>query len=120
MTRFSGRSLLTCALLFVLACNSSREGKDIIAREKMGNLLTDLVVAEEYAKSKVAKDSSLSVQQETLKLYAQVLELHKTTRQDFLKSFDYYISRPEVARALFDSLSVRVRSNFNQQVQKPQ
>ena len=101
---------------FFVACNTG--SKNIIPREKMKSLITDLVVAEEFARGKVSKDSSLSERDETLKLYVQVLELHKTSRQEFMKSFDYYLARPEMARAMFDSLAAQVRRDFNQPLPK--
>lgn len=99
--------LLVAVCCLFVACNKGP--KDIIPKKEMSDLMAELAIAEEYARSKVNKDSSLNEKDETIKLYTQVLELHKTSRQEFLKSFDYYLSKPEIARAMFDSLSVQVR-----------
>jgi hypothetical protein len=93
---------------------------DVLPQKKMKTLLTDLLVAEELAHTRAAKDSTLSEKDETIKLYTQVLELHQTTRKEFLTSFDYYLSRPETARAMFDSLSNQVRRNFTMPTRKPE
>jgi uncharacterized membrane-anchored protein YjiN (DUF445 family) len=119
MTRFNNYLFLFLTSC-ILACSPGSGKKDIIAPEKMKSLLKDMVVAEEYANSKVQKDSTLSVKDETIKLYTQVLELHQATRQKFLKSFDYYLSKPEIARAMFDSLSINIRKEYMQVSSKPQ
>lgn len=107
------RSFKKILLLLVAACGlfaaCNKGPKDIIPKKEMSDLMAELAIAEEYARSKVNKDSSLNEKDETIKLYTQVLELHKTSRKEFLKSFDYYLSKPEIARAMFDSLSVQVR-----------
>jgi hypothetical protein len=105
---------------FLPGCNNSTGKNGIIAPEKMKSLLADIVVAEEYANTKVQKDSSLVLKDETIKLYTQVLELHQATRQQFLESFDYYLSKPEMARAMFDSLSINVRKAYMHATPKPQ
>lgn len=103
--------LLATGCLFIAAC--SKTPGDIIPKKEMSSLMADLAIAEEYARSRVNKDSSLNEKDEIIKLYTQVLELHNTSRQQFLKSFDYYLSNPEIARAMFDSLSVQVRRTIS-------
>lgn len=107
MMRSPEKLLLPLGLCLLMACN--RGAKGILPRDKMGEVMTDLVIAEEFAHGKAMKDSSLNEKDETIRLYTQVLELHKTSRQEFMKSFDYYLSKPEIARAMFDSLSNQAR-----------
>lgn len=99
--------LLLAGCVLFMACGKAPG--NIIPKKEMSDLLAELAIAEEYARSKVNKDSSLNEKDEIIKLYTQVLELHKTSRRQFLESFDYYLSKPEIARTMFDSLSVQVR-----------
>jgi len=41
---------------------------------------------------------------ETLKLYEEVFRLHKVSRDEFRKSFQFYQDRPDLIRVMFDSL----------------
>jgi hypothetical protein len=99
--------ILICAT-WLIACTSDKPS-DVLDKEKMKLVMKDVLMAEEFVKSYVLKDSTKKEDEETIKLYNQVFKLHNTNRQQFLKSFDYYISRPYLAKEMFDSLSVQMR-----------
>jgi Domain of unknown function (DUF4296) len=66
------------------------------------------------AKSSTRKDSTtkdsaghitrINVKAETLKLYEEVFRLHDVSREEFSKSYQYYLAHPELNQMLFDSL----------------
>jgi hypothetical protein len=90
-----------------------------MGKEKMQKVLMDMMQAERYRDGFIAPDSSRDLKNETFKLYAQVFELNKITRDEFIKSYKFYMSRPDIARGIFDSLQSEAnknRENFN----KPQ
>jgi hypothetical protein len=61
-------------------------------------------------------DSSKDQKTETFKLYAQVFELNKISKDEFIKSYKFYMGRPDIAREIFDSLSsqaAKLRENLN-------
>jgi hypothetical protein len=72
----------------------------------MQKVLWDMIEAERYRESFV-KDSSKDLKAETFKLYAQVFEIHKISKETFIKSYKFYMSRPDIARDMFDSLSTQ-------------
>jgi hypothetical protein len=87
---------------------------DIIPRDKMEQVLWDMILADNYATNVLAKDSVLirdsahvRVKMETLGLYNEVFRLHGVSREDFRKSYAYYQGRPEMVRNMFDSLLAR-------------
>jgi len=43
----------------------------------------------------------------TLKLYQQVFQLHQVTLEEFRKSYQYYMERPDVAKVMIDSVLAR-------------
>lgn len=95
----------------------------VIPRNEMEKIIWDMMEADQYASTYVLKDSAhTDVKQETLKLYQQVFQLHKISREDFSKSYAYYQSHPDVARNMFDSLLARgnrMRTEFYSRPQGP-
>lgn len=106
------RLYLPLALLLVAysACtDKNRIPSDILPQNKMQDLVWDVMIAEEYSKQLRITDTSRNKDFKKARtiLYRQVFDLHKTTRQDFVKSFNYYSSRPDLTKVLFDTLTAR-------------
>jgi hypothetical protein len=98
------------ALLIVcVAIGCGKSGKDdILPQAKMEKVLWDVVQADEFIQAYVLKDSNkVNVNAERHKLYQQVFSLHKTNKDQFRKSYQYYLSHPEKNRVLFDSLAAK-------------
>jgi hypothetical protein len=110
----TGVSLL-CIILLVMgnSCkDSTKIPSGIIPKDKMENLLWDMMLADRYSAQFLLKDSATkNVKLETMKLYEQVFQLHKISRQDFVKSYKYYLNRPDISKVMFDSLSARGSRN---------
>ena len=106
--------------LVVLLCLAGCAEKDkvpsaYISRDKMQKIMWDMIQADQYSDMYFAPDSGGKGKIETLKLYAQIFRMYQVSREDFRKSFQYYISRPDLSRTLFDSILVmgsRERSAF--------
>ncbi|MHA4809291.1 DUF4296 domain-containing protein [Flavitalea flava] len=102
MRRFVSLILI---LLAVSCTDKDKTPSGIIPREKMEKVLWDMIQADQYSALFLAKDSShINVKAETQKLYQQVFQLHEVSREEFSKSFQYYLERPGKARSMFDSL----------------
>jgi hypothetical protein len=104
------RLLLVCLSAFVL-CLISCTDKDkipagVLPKDKMQKVLWDVIQAERFRETFI-KDSSKDLKAETFKLYAQVFEIHKVTKDEFAKSYKFYMSRPDIARDMFDSLATQ-------------
>ncbi|MGN6418818.1 MAG: DUF4296 domain-containing protein, partial [Pseudobacter sp.] len=56
---------------------------------------------------------------ETLKLYDQVFQVHKITREEFVKSYKFYLSRPDISKVMFDSIASRANRKREEQYNKP-
>jgi hypothetical protein len=78
----------------------------ILPLSKMQTVMWDMIQADQYAALSVAKDSSahINTKVETLKLYEEVFRLHEVSREEFRKSYQYYLDHPELNQMLFDSL----------------
>jgi hypothetical protein len=72
----------------------------------MQTVMWDMIQADQYAALSVALDSSahINTKAETLKLYEEVFRLHEVSREEFRKSYQYYLDHPLLNQLLFDSL----------------
>jgi hypothetical protein len=112
--------LLTLCLLAGCA-SKDKLSSGIIPPEKMKTIVWDMIQADSYTDLYPGKDSASRVRPSNLRLYAQVLQLHQVSHEEFRKSFQFYIDRPDLSRQLFDSvqaLAVRDR-DVHPYVQEP-
>ncbi|MEJ7766183.1 MAG: DUF4296 domain-containing protein [Chitinophagaceae bacterium] len=91
-----------CIFLF-FGCD--RRDPKVIPSREMTTLLWDMIQVDEFATGYLLKDSAKNINTERLKLYKQVFALHKITEKQFSASFNYYASRPDILKVVFDSLS---------------
>lgn len=99
---------LLCMLLIAGCSEKDKIPSNVLDKEQMGAILWDMMQADQYAANYLIKDSAkVNVKMETLKLYEEVFRLHKVTRDEFRKSFQFYQDRPDITRVLFDSLIAR-------------
>jgi hypothetical protein len=90
--------------------------KGVLGKEKMQKVLMDMIQAERFRDGFIVYDSSKDQKTETFKLYAQVFALNKISKDEFIKSYKFYMGRPDIAREIFDSLSsqaTKLRENLN-------
>src|SRR5579872_6629418 len=101
--------LLIAAVLGCAACSKKgRVPRDVLPLDKMAALVWDMAQADQYASLYLAKDSAkIDVKAETLRLYEEVFRLHHVTREDFRRSYGYYLDHPELDQILFDSVTAR-------------
>jgi hypothetical protein len=110
------------AMLLLAACtDKDRLPSGIIEKDKMGQILWDMMEADQYASIYLAKDTArANIKMETLKLYQEVFQLHHVTREEFSKSFTWYRERPDLTRGLFDSLLAKGNRLRTESYSKPQ
>ncbi len=96
-------------LLLLTGCtNTQRVPSDIYPKEKMEAILWDMLLADRYSAQYLLKDSArINVRDTTFKLYDQVFQVHHTTKEEFLKSYKFYLSRPDITKVMLDSLAAR-------------
>jgi hypothetical protein len=71
-------------------------------------VLWDIIQAERFSSMFILKDSATkNVEVETFKLYEQVFALHKISREKFVESYKYYLGRPDIAKVILDSITVK-------------
>jgi hypothetical protein len=92
-------------LVFVACTNKDKVPSDVLPKEKMGKVMFDMIQADRFSSQFLSKDSSKDIRMETFKLYEEVFTLHKITREEFIHSYKFYLSRPDLNKVLFDSLT---------------
>lgn len=104
------RLFLTFVVLLTLsACTDDQKiPKDIIGKTKMESILWDMVKADRFVNGFVIKpNDSVYRKQEVATVYAQVFKVHGITQEQFLKSYKFYLSRPDITKVLFDSIAAK-------------
>lgn len=102
------RHLLFYLLLFAVTACSNRSGipKGIIPPDSMQKIMKDVVMADQYSIQYISRDS---LKQDKLKanqdLYEIIFKLHHITRAEFKTSLEFYDSRPDMIKKIFDSLA---------------
>ncbi|TDH18308.1 DUF4296 domain-containing protein [Segetibacter sp. 3557_3] len=100
------RIVLVAASLFLSSCNSqSSVPDDVLPPNQMKKIVFDLLRADEYVTSYVFKDTSFNRKQETIRMYEHVFLVHKISRDEFFKSYQYYQEHPDKHKVMFDSLA---------------
>lgn len=103
------RLLLVCLSItvwFVVSCtDKDKIPAGVLPKDKMEKVLWDMIQAERYRESFIRDSSTMKT--ETFKLYAQVFAIHQVSKDEFIKSYKFYMSRPDIARIMFDSLATR-------------
>ena len=94
-------------LISFFSCSKKEQKKDILPENQMREVMWDMMRADQYVSGFLIKDSTHDKKNESIKLYEAIFHIHKITREEFKASFDYYSSRPDLFRPIFDSLTKR-------------
>jgi hypothetical protein len=107
MSRIRVGWLVIALLVTGSSCSDKKSTPSgILSREEMQNVLWDMIQADQYS-AYLAKDSArVNLKMENLRLYEQVFQLHHLTREEFSKSYKYYMDHPDLTQPLFDSLLI--------------
>lgn len=94
---------------FVACINKNKIPSDVLPREEMEKVMWDMIQADRFSSQFMERDSTLrkNIKIENLKQYERVFQLHKVTREEFVHSFKFYLSRPDINRVLFDTMAAR-------------
>lgn len=109
--------------LIVLSCLEGCSGKGgtnpiILTKIQMQDVMWDIIEADVFTQQFVKKDTSTKSSVVNIELQNKIFALHKITRADYYRSYDYYTIHPELMQVILDSMSVkaeRERSRMNDQ-----
>lgn len=100
---------LSVIFFFLWSCSTEKVPKDILPPEEMQAILYDVIRADELVDFSAFQDSTYRKFSKRAALYDSVLTLHKISKENFQKSFQYYQGRPDLLRTMLDSLQSKVQ-----------
>ena len=95
------------SIISFLSCSEKEQKKDILPEKEMREVMWDMMRADQYVAAFLSKDSAHSKKDESIRLYDEIFQIHKITREQFKTSFNYYSSQPDLFRPIIDSLAKR-------------
>ena len=100
--------IFIAGFFFIVGCNNKTSTPSgILGREKMQLVMWDMIRADVYTEQFIKKDSSKNIAIENVKLQNAIFLIHKVTRSQYYKSYDYYISHTDLIRVVLDSMSAK-------------
>lgn len=100
-------------IILIISCAKKEKRPGVLPEKKMRAVMWDLIRADQYLSDYLLKDSAISKNDQSIRLYEEIFQLHHITKDQFKKSLNYYSSQPDLFRPLLDSLAKRT-SEFMQ------
>ena len=95
--------------------------KDVLPQNEMRKIMWDLMRADAYVSTFIMKDSTKNEKAESAILYEKIFDIHSTTQETFKKSLVFYQNRPDLFKAISDSLRIDERNALEpQDIKKPE
>jgi hypothetical protein len=102
------RSILVVGLFFLLmGCSDNKTSENLLETRKMEQVMWDMMRADELAGHYSEKDSNHNALNLHTNQYDKIFAVHGITKNQFKQSLDYYKSRPDLMKPIFDSLQAR-------------
>ena len=97
------------AVIFITACTDKKSiPSGVLPQPRMEKVLWDMIVADRYATQFIMRDTTKKdITQETFRLYSQVFAINDITREEFVKSYKFYMTRPDLSKVIFDTILQR-------------
>ena len=91
--------------IFIFSCSERNTiPQDVLKPEIMQKVTWDMLQADELATQNKNADSTISLINESFRLYEQVFAVHKTTRDQYYKSYRYYQQHPSLYKSMMDGV----------------
>ena len=115
-------SIFIFLLIFISGCIGDKKiPRGIIPQNEMRKIMWDLMRADAYVADFIMKDSTRNKKTESAILYEEIFAMHSTTKEEFIKSRDFYLGRPDLLKVITDSLrSDEKKVQQYQEHKKPQ
>ena len=82
--------------------------EDVLPPEKMEVVLWDMVRADQFVTDFVSsRDTTIKIDSQSIRLYQQIFRVHKISKDEFAKSFNFYKSHPSFLKPVLDSIMAR-------------
>lgn len=97
------------AILLVVSCSSKTiVPDDMIQPKKMQAILMDVLIVDAVNTEKTSLDTSIKLVDLNSSSLSHILKTHKVSSKDFSRSYNFYLSHPDVLKTVADSLAAIV------------
>ncbi len=96
-------SFIIISVVF-FSCSDNKLPRGILSQEKMEIMLWEQMKADAFTKEYISKDSSKNLVEENLKLQQKLFAKYKVDREDFYKSYQYYLKHDPLMKDVLDSI----------------
>ncbi|RXK62813.1 DUF4296 domain-containing protein [Lacibacter luteus] len=101
--------VILCVAVFLFAC--SGKGKvpsNVLGEQKFQAVLKDIVIADALSTEQSFKDTGVKIPDANAVYFLKVFEMHGVTKNQFMVSYNYYLSRPDLLKVVTDSVSAQL------------
>lgn len=95
---------LICAVLLSSCGNKQALPHGILKPAVMQKVMWDVLRADAFTFDFIKRDSTKKPEAENVKLQQQVFAIHKVSKEDFYKSYNYYKLHPDLMQPILDSM----------------
>ncbi|MEO5942062.1 MAG: DUF4296 domain-containing protein [Ferruginibacter sp.] len=112
------RKLINLFIVLLIACSCNNKPKDILPVSKMKAVLWDYILADVFTTDYISKDSSKNTVLENAGLQKTVFNFHHVTKEQFYKSYRYYLNHGDEMQRMLDSLVAQKNRNREKNINK--
>lgn len=94
-------------LILFLSCSEKKADKGIIPPSQMGDLLWEQMKINAFTTEFMVRDSSKNLTKENLILQEKIFQKYHTTKEQFYKSYDYYLDHSAELKVILDSVTAK-------------
>ena len=110
---------LVIAVFCMIGCSDKqRSSSGILGKEKMQAVMWDIIQADVFTEQFVKRDSSKNARLENMQLQNKIFALHKVTRVDYYKSYNYYIYNTDLMKVILDSMSTKAEKDRTKMIEQ--
>jgi hypothetical protein len=90
--------------IVLFSCSDNNLPRGVLSHEKMEIMLWEQMKADAFTKEFISKDSSKNLTIENIKLQQKLFSKYKIDREDFYKSYQYYLKHDALMKDVLDSI----------------
>lgn len=106
-------AVFAVAVVLYACGNDDSIPSNVLKLDKMQAVMWDIVRADVFTVEYIKRDSVKNLQQENLRLQKKIFVLNNITHEQYYRSYEYYKSKPELMKALLDTMAARVNRSRN-------
>jgi hypothetical protein len=109
MRRITGWLII---LAFAGCTDHTKIPSGIIQKNKMEKIMWDMLQADRFATTFIitGKDTSADRRKDAAIFYERVFKINGITRDQFIRSYKFYLGRPDLTKVMFDSIAARAET----------